>query len=158
MLDKFIPSHKVNGIKHAMPCNPRTFNTLTGAKSDEEREAAIQTQRKHKMEADFSYKLRPADHKRALDKYCSKYFSCADIDFAGGFRNPWLPIQIAYYKRICPMTNFIIAGPDFVDMYGYDETIAGKGPDEVCSFVYHWLNHGIFHLHSSEDEMQVSLM
>ena len=37
MLDKFIPSHKVNGIKHAMPCNPRTFNTLTGAKSDEER-------------------------------------------------------------------------------------------------------------------------
>ena len=114
-------------------------NDIINAKSDEEREAAIQAQRKHKMKADFSYKLRQADHKRALDKHCSKYFSCADIDFAGGFRNPWLPIQIAYYKRICPMTNFIIAGPDFVDMYGYDETIAGKGPDEVCSFVYHWL-------------------
>ena len=37
MLDKFVPSHKLNAIKHAMPCNPATFAKLTGAKSDEER-------------------------------------------------------------------------------------------------------------------------
>ena len=38
MLDRFIPSHRLNAIKHAMPCNPATFNKLTGARSDEERE------------------------------------------------------------------------------------------------------------------------
>ena len=60
-------------------------------------------------------------------------------DFAGNFRTPYVHIQIAYYSRIIPMTNYMICGPNFVDMYGYDESVAGKGPDEVCSFIYDWL-------------------
>ena len=39
-----------------------------------------------------------------------------DIDFAGGFRTPFCTIQSAYFRRIIPQTNFIIAGPDEVDM------------------------------------------
>ena len=38
MVDKFAPSHGVNGIKHSMPHDAATFSKLTGASNDIERE------------------------------------------------------------------------------------------------------------------------
>ena len=35
-----------------------------------------------------------------------------------------------------PMYNFMVAGPSSVFMYGYDETVAQKGSNEVISFLY----------------------
>ena len=40
MLDKFFPSHKVNGISHTYPCNPDTFHRIGSATNDEERATA----------------------------------------------------------------------------------------------------------------------
>ena len=115
-------------------CERFRFELLTA--QGDKRKRLLEALRKHLEEADLSYAFRKADHDRA--RY-SATFSCADCDFAGGFRTPWINIAIAYYSRIIPMTNYMICGPDFVDMYGYDESVAGKGPDEVCSFIYDWL-------------------
>ena len=38
MLEKFFPTHKINGIKHSLPCNPATFLKLGCAKTDAERD------------------------------------------------------------------------------------------------------------------------
>ena len=38
MLGKFVPSHSTSSRTHTMPCNPETFQRLTKARSDEERE------------------------------------------------------------------------------------------------------------------------
>ena len=38
MLDKFIPSHQTNSIKHHKPCSPESFSKLSTAKDDLERE------------------------------------------------------------------------------------------------------------------------
>ena len=40
LLEKFVPSNKSSLIKHAMPCNPLTFQNLTTAKTEEERAKA----------------------------------------------------------------------------------------------------------------------
>ena len=40
-----------------------------------------------------------------------------DIDFAGLFRTPFITLQSAFFKRILPQINFMIAGPTSVDMY-----------------------------------------
>ena len=40
-----------------------------------------------------------------------------DIDFAGGFRTPFVTLQSAYFRRVQPQTNFMVAGPTAVDMY-----------------------------------------
>lgn len=40
-----------------------------------------------------------------------------DVDFAGLFRTPYITLQSAYFKRILPQINFMIAGPTSVDMY-----------------------------------------
>ena len=40
LLEKFVPSNKSSLIKHAMPCNPLTFQHLTTAKTEEERAKA----------------------------------------------------------------------------------------------------------------------
>jgi hypothetical protein len=117
-------------------CETLRFKISHAPPNSRKQKDLLEQQRIHMEKADKSYAFRKADHERAQS---DKEFACADGDFAGGFRTPWVPLQVAYYSRIVPMANFMICGPDFVDMYGYDETIAGKGPDEVCSFVYHWL-------------------
>ena len=38
MLDKFVPSHSVNSVKHSKPCSPEAFARLSIAKDDNERE------------------------------------------------------------------------------------------------------------------------
>ena len=38
MLDKFVPSHQANSIKHHKPCSPESFSKLSTAKDDLERE------------------------------------------------------------------------------------------------------------------------
>ena len=38
LLEKFVPNFQSGSIKHAMPCNPETFEKLGIAKSDMERE------------------------------------------------------------------------------------------------------------------------
>ena len=38
MLDKFVPSHSVNSVKHSKPCSPEAFGRLSIAKDDNERE------------------------------------------------------------------------------------------------------------------------
>ena len=38
MLDKFVPSHSVNSVKHSKPCSPEAFSRLSIAKDDNERE------------------------------------------------------------------------------------------------------------------------
>jgi len=40
LLEKFVPGYDANAIKHSMPCNIVTFNSLRPAETDEEREAA----------------------------------------------------------------------------------------------------------------------
>ena len=42
MLNKFVPSHDVNAIKHSKPCSPESFSKLSGAKDDLERERVAQ--------------------------------------------------------------------------------------------------------------------
>ena len=37
------------------------------------------------------------------------------------------------------MNNYMIAGPLFTCMFGYDERTSGKGPNEVMSFLRMWL-------------------
>ena len=38
MIERFVPTHKTSVIKHSMPCNPLTFERLTTAKTDDERD------------------------------------------------------------------------------------------------------------------------
>ena len=59
------------------------------------------------------YAQRKSDHAYGRDH---PQVVVRDIDFAGGFRTPFCTIQSAYFRRIIPQTNFIIAGPDEVDM------------------------------------------
>ena len=42
MLNKFVPSHETNAIKHSMPCSPESFSKLSTAKDDQERERVSQ--------------------------------------------------------------------------------------------------------------------
>ena len=42
MLNKFVPSHEVNAIKHSKPCSPESFSKLSTAKDDQERERVAQ--------------------------------------------------------------------------------------------------------------------
>ena len=86
----------------------------------------------HLGDADQSYAFRKSDHDAAVD---NQTLAVLDCDFAGNFRSPLTNLGPAFYKRICPMNNYIMASSNYVSMYGYDERTAGKGPNEVLSFL-----------------------
>ena len=109
-------------------CENLKFNIATKPKGQKPKYLKLQC--KHLRVVDVCYKFRQADH-----LINSKYVLVFDADFAGSLRTPWVHIAKAYFSKIYQMYNYVIAGPNFVDMYGYDERVASKSPDETCSFI-----------------------
>jgi len=103
---------------------------------DVQKAAVKKAFRLHLQSADQGYAARSADHRR--DESDSSFFA-RGIDFGGGLRNPLTTLNMAFYNRILPLLNFIIAGPNNVDVYAWDERTAGKGVNEVLSCVRAWL-------------------
>lgn len=114
------------------------LDKMRRAPSRTARDSARAQLRQHRSRADLSYEFRKQDHTRARR---DELFGCVDMDFAGNFRCPLTSLGPAFYKRICPMFNYMFATTNHVSMYGWDERTAGKGPAAVLSCLRMWILH-----------------
>ena len=93
----------------------------------------------HQKMANEGYLWRKQDRERAQDPD-KKTFTMV-IDFGQGLRTPTLKFGAAWYRRILKVNPYIINSyskdsPVNVSYYMWDETVAGKGADEVISVVH----------------------
>ena len=73
----------------------------------------------------------------------SPEFEAIAFDFAKNLPVPNKSSYDCYYKRQLSFYtfNFHVLSTDEVFLYTYDETVAKKGPDDVCSMIMHYIQH-----------------
>lgn len=59
-----------------------------------------------------------------------------EMDFGGGLRTPWFESGAGYFLRMVPLLSCIIAAPDDVTCYIWDERTGGKGVNETLSCLH----------------------
>lgn len=78
------------------------------------------------------------------------------IDYMQNLQLPLIPVQDTFYLRQLTVSVFCIHNlrDDSVDFYIYHEGVGSKGPNEVASFILHYINRsmkGVDHLHVFSD-------
>ncbi|XP_046684818.1 uncharacterized protein LOC124370567 [Homalodisca vitripennis] len=68
---------------------------------------------------------------------------CLSFDFMQNVQIPKIPVQETFYLRQLSVNLFCIHNlkTNKADIYLYHQGTANKGPNEVCSFLLHYLNH-----------------
>lgn len=80
-------------------CETFKFNLAHEKQTEEQYTKMEDDYRLHQEEADVGYAFRKQDHDDARD---NANMSCADVDFGGGFRTPWVRYSSGYFKHIIP--------------------------------------------------------
>nr|XP_047123938.1 uncharacterized protein LOC124806808 [Hydra vulgaris] len=103
----------------------------------------------HKRKASTFYARKAAAKERA--RKCDK-FEAICFDFAKNLPVPNKSTNDVYYRRQLSLYTFVIhvLSTDEVYMYTYDETVAKKGADDVCSFLADFIRS---HISEAVDEI-----
>lgn len=111
---------------------------IAAADSEEERRAL-------KVAKDLHEKKAKAFYDDLREKSCLQdpTVECLTFDFQQNLPLPLIPSGDVFYKRQLWVFNFCIfqCSTKKSYMYMYDETIGKKGPNEVISFLHHFIEH-----------------
>ena len=94
----------------------------------------------HKEEAKTAKNLlNDPQNSRPIDPH----FRAIAIDLQQQQPCPKMPVNMAYYASKLWFRNFCIYDltMDKANMFAWDETVGSRGPDEIASCIYRWLQH-----------------
>ena len=95
----------------------------------------------HILNKDLAQAMYDADRLVSRQK-TSKHLVVASFDFEKSLICPKANTSVCFYKRKLTVSNFTIVdeGIHEDNCYVYDETVAGKGPNDVSSFLLHFIS------------------
>jgi hypothetical protein len=108
--------------------------------TEDEKKALEESYAQHRKNKDIALGLLKADTLVSRQKD-SKLLCVLSFDYQKTMNCPKAKASIFYYRRKLSLNNFTIAdvGQNDSHCYVYDETVAGKGANEVASFLYHFM-------------------